>query len=937
MTGPRTRFGVLGPLEVRHADVAVPLPAGRARALLATLLLRANQTVSVDDLVERLWDEDVPNPRRARATLHMVVTRLRQALGEANVVRTATNGYVADVPPGALDLDVFRDLAADGRFTEALELWRGAPLPDVRSDVLHREEVAPLLEERLVVLERRVDADLAAGRTGELVGELRSLTEQHPLRERFWAQLMLALYRSGRQAEALSAYQAVRRALVEELGVDPGAALTELYERILRNEVDGGDRAVPRHVPPEVSLFVGRERELAALDEAAARPGVVLVHGAGGVGKTALALRWANLRRHLFPDGDLHLDLGGFAADSPPVEPATAAEALLVALGSRPEDVPAGLAARTAALRSALAGRRVLVVLDNAADSDQVIPLLPGTPTATVLVTSRNQLRRLAAHHGVRRVPLHELSVEEATDLLSSVLGDDRVGDDPAAGRQVVERCTGLPLALRVFAERVARFPGTPLGEFAAELSDERSRLDALNADDGDDTDVRTVLSWSYRALDEDAARLFRLLSAHPGPHLGVKAAAALAALPGQVVRRRLERLTSDHLIGACAPGRYEFHDLLRAYSTELSDAAGDDRKAALRAVAEWYARAAELAASRSPSHRVAGAPASSEDASLPVIGTAAESGEWTRREMPNLLAVCRAAAGAGWHELVWRISDSLWWMSELVPRGDDLVEVFRLSREAVRHSTARDRESQVLNRLGWVYAQANRHEEAVGTHHEGLAVARAEGNKPVECAIELNLGTTYRRMGRHADAVVHQLRGLALAREQGDEHRQAAAHSNLSPNLAALNRNEEALEHASQAVAIFDRRGDRYYAARASMALGAAHRALGRFTEAEAVLRRGVELLGEFTDRFSEAILLDELGTVLLCLDRRDEALDHWGRAAAVYEEYEPGRAEVLRRWLADHAAGPPTGPPTDSPSGSPPEPPPEPPPDPAGPSTGR
>ncbi|OKI38902.1 hypothetical protein A6A25_01485 [Saccharothrix sp. CB00851] len=402
-----TRFNVLGPLEVWHGDVLVPIPAGRSRLLLAILLLRANQPVSADELVDRLWDGEAPNPDRAKATLQMVVRRLRQSLGPAKVVRTAVGGYVADVPPGALDLHRFRELAAAGKYAEALELWRGEPLRDVRSDVLHQVEVAPLLEEYLVVLERRIDADLDAGRAGDLVAELRSLTGQHPLRERFWGQLMLALYRSDQQAAALAAFRAVRATLVEELGVDPGPMLTDLYHRILRDDVPGGSVVMPsrqalRHVPPEVSLFVGRERELAALDEATLEPGaVVLLHGIGGVGKTALALSWANRRRDRFGDGDLHVNLHGFDAAGRPVEPASAAEALLVSLGVRPEDVPAGLAERTTLLRATMAGRRILLVLDNAADSDQVIPLLPGTPTVTVLVTSRNQLRKLAAHQRV--------------------------------------------------------------------------------------------------------------------------------------------------------------------------------------------------------------------------------------------------------------------------------------------------------------------------------------------------------------------------------------------------------------------------------------------------------------------------------------------------------------------------------------------------------
>ncbi|MEU4447313.1 BTAD domain-containing putative transcriptional regulator [Actinosynnema sp. NPDC050801] len=915
-----TGFKVLGPLEVWHGGEQVPLPTGKARVLLACLLLRAGRVVPVDLLADRLWDDGSLNPARTRATLHMVVTRLRQALGPANVVRTATGGYVADVPPRALDLHRFRDLAAAGDYAEALELWRGAPLSDVRSDVLHREEVAPLLEEHLVVLERRIDADLDAGRAGELVAELRTLTGQHPLRERFWGQLMLALYRSDQQAAALAAFRAVRAMLVEELGVDPGPTLTDLYDRILRDDVPGGPVVAPprqalRHVPPEVSLFVGRERELAALDEAAREPGaVVLLHGIGGVGKTALASSWASRRRDRFGDGDLHVNLRGFDAGGRPVEPASAAEALLVSLGVRPEEVPSGLEARTALLRATLAGRRMLLVLDNAADSDQVLPLLPGTPTVTVLVTSRNQLRRLTAHHGVRRIALRQLSPAESTELLSSVLGRDRMSADPVAGRQVVERCTGLPLALRVFAERVARFPGTPMGAFAAELADERSRLDHLSADDGDDTDVRSVFFWSYRASTPDVARMFRLLSVHPGPDIGVLAAAALAGVPGPAARRQLERLTADHLLDSRTPGRYEFHDLLRAYSRELSDAE-DDRTDALRALVEWYVRAAEAAAARTPSYRPRAGAALPAEAAEFDIGPVADPGEWGRYELLNLAAVTRVAAERGWHEQAWRISDAVWWIVDLLPRGDDLVRIFLTGHDSVRETSLSHLSGIAVNHLAWIYSQVNRHDAAVDAYERGLAIAVRDGDRRLEGVIEANLGGAYSRIGRYEEAVEHLSRGLAVARDQDDHHRQAAAHFNLAYNLLRLYRYEDSLEHGRRARALFDGQGDEYHSARTTSVTAAACRAMGRFTEAESFLREGISALTAFADPLGQSYLFDELGTVLLCLDRRAEALESWRKALAIYDEYERDLAGVVRLWLDDcegcgtDTAGPSTG----------------------------
>lgn len=368
-------FRVLGPLEVLLDGEPVEVPAGRGRVLLATLLLRANQFVSVDELVERLWDGEPPTPDRVHKTLQMVVTRLRQALGPASCVRTAGGGYQAEIGQDELDLLRFRALAGSGDFGAAAALWRGPVLGNVKSDALHRDDVPRLLDERLVVLERRIDADLDRGHAAELVAELRSLVAEHPMRESFWRQLMLALYRSGQQAESLAAYQEIRTLLADELGVDPGPALRDLHQRILRADVGHVDRrSVPRQLPAGVHNFVGRDEELSLLGK---ENGITVVHGAGGVGKTALALHWSHSVRQDYPDGDLYLNLRGFDREAQPVGPGQAAEFLLLGLGVK--DVPAGDEARFALLRTELAGRRMLLVLDNAATSHQVLPLLPGT------------------------------------------------------------------------------------------------------------------------------------------------------------------------------------------------------------------------------------------------------------------------------------------------------------------------------------------------------------------------------------------------------------------------------------------------------------------------------------------------------------------------------------------------------------------------------
>ena len=886
-------FRVLGPLEVAIDSAVVPLPPGRARVLLATLLLRANEIVSADELIDRLWDGAPPNPGRAKPTLQMVVSRLRQALGDADCVRTSADGYFAEVDPTALDLHRFRTLVAAGRIAEALALWRGAPLSNVVSDFLHRDEVPALVDEHLDVVARRIDADLDAGEALGLVTELRTLTRQHPLREGFWAQLMLALYRSDQQAEALAAYRTVRDLLADELGVDPGARLREVYQRILAAE-PVLQRAEPRQLPPEVSRFVGRRAELAALDK---RAKLVVLHGIGGVGKTALALHWAHRMRAEFPDGELYLNLRGFDSDGSPITTAAAAETLLLALGCRPEDVPAALDARSALLRTLLADRRMLLFLDNVVSSSQIVPLLPGAPHVAVLVTSRNQLRGLAAQHGAHRVEVRPLTSSEATELLSTVLGNRRMVSDGTAGRAIIERCGALPLALRVFAERVARFPDTPLRTFAAELRDERTRLDTLSAEDGDDTDVRTVLSWSYRALDEGPARLFRLLSLHPGRSIGVAGAAALAGEPVAVVRRHLERLAADHLIQSPAPGRYDFHDLLRAYAGELG---GYDDKALHRLV-DWYIWTLNAAVTKLPPRSNPFPLGPAPDSVTPdSFEDRVDSREWCEAEWPNLVAVTRRAAELGWHDEAWRIPDTLGVFVDLHARGDELVEIFEI---AMAHAPTPTHHLLALTNAAWAYSQVGRPDDAIAAYEEVIEAATAAGDRRMECVARVNISSTCERQTRYSEARVHLAQGLALAQEIGDEHIQAASLNNLAQLSSTEGDHEEALRQCAAATALFTKLGNDYGVGRVMEQRARAENALGRYDQAVDTHRQGISMMRRFGDRYTEARQLTDLGHALLALGRVAETRDCWRQALDVMGDYNESLAAQLRTGLAELA----------------------------------
>ena len=539
-------FGLLGPLVVRAGGSPVVVSAGKQRVLLAALLLRANQVVPAAELAGFVWEGSPPGT--ARVTLQNYVKRLRQALGPAGYERIVTRpaGYLIQVGPGELDVTRFTRLAGAGRAAgragswkraaallgEALGLWRGEPLADVPSAALRRAEVPRLAELRL-------------GRHAELAGELQGLVAAEPLRERLAELLMLALYRSGQQAAALAVYRAARRALVEQVGIEPGPGLREMNQKILLSDpalellpaatrghgraaasaAGGNARAAanavrPSLLPSAVPDFTGRAAELAALSAVPGQPGrpvvITAIGGTAGVGKTALAVHWARQAASRFPDGQLYVNLRGFGP-AEPLHPAQALGAFLDALGVPPAQIPASLDGRHALYRSLLRSKKILILLDNARDPAQVRPLLPGTADGQVLITSRNELASLAVTDGAAQINLDVLTEGEARQMLAARLGPGRIADEPQAADELIGLCARLPLALAITAARAAAHPGFTLAALAAELADAHGRLDALSTGE-DATDVRAVFSWSCQHLPAPAARMFGLLGLHPGP-----------------------------------------------------------------------------------------------------------------------------------------------------------------------------------------------------------------------------------------------------------------------------------------------------------------------------------------------------------------------------------------------------------------------------------
>ncbi|MEV7179440.1 BTAD domain-containing putative transcriptional regulator [Kitasatospora sp. NPDC093679] len=583
-------FGILGPLLVRDAEGDRPVAAAKQRALLAALLVRRGQVVPADVLADTVWDGWPP--RTAATTLRNYVMRLRKALGEAGPrLTTEAGGYLLAVAAEEFDADRFtrlRDLGHDrlrngdaeqaaAHYEAALALWRGPALVDVPSEALRRSEAGRLAEARLDVLEGRTEAALALGRHTELLGELRTLTAAHPERERLWAQLMTALYRSGRQSEALAVYGEVRRVLADELGVDPGSEIRTVHGRILRADPALAAPArpaartrtvlvTPFQLPPGLTDFTGRTEpaaDLAALLTADDRraPLIAVVSGQPGAGKSALVQHAAHAARGAYPDGILYADLRGSHRQS--AGPHAVLGSFLLALGVPAAAVPSDTDSRTALFRSLLAGRRTLVVLDDARDSAHIRPLMPAGPGNSALVTARTRLPDLGGSHALHLGPL---PADEARQFLARLVGPARADAEPRALGQLAAACGGLPLALRICGARLAARPSWTVGHLVERIVDEGRALDELRLGS---LDVRAAFAAGCESLDPPTARAFHLLALAPTDTVGLSTAARLLGEPPARAERVLERLTDAGLLTAREPGRYRYEPLLRAYARE--------------------------------------------------------------------------------------------------------------------------------------------------------------------------------------------------------------------------------------------------------------------------------------------------------------------------------------------------------------------------------
>ncbi len=916
---------LLGPIDITIAGAPRPVPGVRLKALLAALALRANRVIGVDELIDMVWPDATSVPVNS---LQGLVSRLRRTLPDGTTIVSRSSGYLLEHPDELTDLDTAQRLIRDSRhssdasgqvhqLTQALALWRGRPLADLDCgwadqqrawlDRLKLDATIALAQARLELGDQTVLADLEP------------LAEVNPLDERVHHHAMLALYRAGRQADALALYERLRGALADQLGVDPGQGIRDLHIAILSQDLavdpvsafvtiepTAEPIIVPAQLPAAITTIVGRADELTALDQIIAESDqigaethveVVCLSGTAGVGKTTLAVHWAHRMRHTFADGSLYANLRGFDPSGVPVEATDILRRFLAALGVAPGSVPVDPDAMVAHYRSVTAGKRLLILLDNARDADHVRPLLPGTGSSLVIVTSRRRLTSLAVTDGAHQATVDLLTDSQATQLIVNRLGASRVAAEPDAVAEIIDRCARLPLALAIVAARAAARPGVPLDRIAADLRDDGSALDELDAGDPI-ADVRAAFRSSCDALSDDAGRMFRLLGLHSGPDITIAAAASLAGVTLTRARTLLAELDAAQLVTEPATGRYAIHDLLCLYATEQSQRhdSADERRGALARSLDHYLRTATRAMNHLDPHRDrVELPESPPGVCPQSITSLDEALAWFSAEHSVLLATIDQAsewALPGIWQLVYAVVPYL-------QRQGHICEWARAQRGALEQAQGVDDvigQAHAHRCLGVANSLLRR--DSAGHDHlqRALHFFAATDDVVGQAQTHLNLAWLTEQQGRHADAIGHGQMAFALYRAAGHEIGPARALNSVGWNHALIGDYAIAIDRCAAALTRLTELGDVDGQAWALDSLGYSYRQLGAHDQAIDCYRRSLVLIRERADRGTEWETLIHLGDAYQAMGKVEDACSAWHDALEILVSFGHSHAGAVR-----------------------------------------
>lgn len=954
------RFKILGPVEAWRGGSALEIGPNQQRAVLALLLARAGQLVTVDDIVELVWGHRPPTS--AVNLVHRYIGSLRRILepdlparGEGRWVKRSGGGYQFSAEQLSLDLLTFRrtvdsarcrtgESTVDARealrvFLDALGLWRGRCADGVETEETSGGSAfAAIDHEYFTAVIDAAEIALVCGESERILPMLRRAAAREPLHEQLQAVLVRSLAATGQQAAALERYQQVHRRLADELGIDPGPELRRSQEEVLRQMVlpqarsGGATTAVtaeavdaappdepqedyadlvplitPAQLPSDLPTFVGRHGELADLARLLSdRTPVVAIDGMAGIGKTAFAVHWAHSVAENYPDGQLFVNLRGFDAADAATPPSETLRALLYSLGIPAHRIPGEFDLQVGMYRTILARKRVLVVLDNARDIDQVRPLIPGTPGSVAVVTSRNSLAGLVATEGACLLTLELPTVDVARETMARRLGEDRVAAEREAVDEIIDRCGRLPLGLAIVAARAVARPGFALGSIARDLRETEGSLDAFDTSGSFSVNVRTVFSWSYELLSTAAATLFRLLCLHPGPDFTVAVSASLVSVPVKQARALVAELRSAALVNEYAPGRYSLHDLVRAYATELCGAteSAQELTDARGRMLEHYLYSAAAATTManpyytpvvSPRKRPGVLPEEPENAEAAML--------WFRAEQDVLDRAVTLAADVGMETLAWRLAIEVQPRFQWLGAYHDWLRIMRVALAAAVRVEDRAGEAHVRRSLAGAYYFLGRYDESRAELERVQGMFAELGLVDEQAYVHTNLGDLMNRIGKPETALTHHRKALEIHRSAGYQLGEARALADIGLVQIHLGDYHDSIVTSRQAMAVLRELHPDLNAEGIQVLknLGIAYARIDQFDEAVSILHDGLKLARTLGQRQLEAEALVALGDALHATGAAAAATAAWRDAQLLYLSMDvidvPGAREVTER----------------------------------------